>query len=99
MRSGAGGREDPAFAMDLKWWDHPAYEHCPRCRSGLLSDAEYDYAVEVYPLQLVPYWVPPPEEEKAEEVTLPVEEYQPPDLSEEEAIRRAIEESELLELG
>jgi hypothetical protein len=32
-------------------------------------------------------------------VALPVEEYQPPNLSEQEAIRRAIEESELLELG
>jgi hypothetical protein len=39
------------------------------------------------------------EEEETEEVAFPVEEYQPQDLSEEEAIRRAIEESELLELG
>jgi hypothetical protein len=30
---------------------------------------------------------------------LPVEQYQPSDMSEEEAIRRAIEESELAELG
>jgi hypothetical protein len=43
--------------------------------------------------------VPPPEEDEAEEVALPVEEYQPPDLLEEEAIRWAIEESELLGLG
>jgi hypothetical protein len=43
--------------------------------------------------------VPWPDEEEAEEVALPVEEYQPLDLSEEEAIQRAIEESELLELG
>jgi hypothetical protein len=44
--------------------------------------------------------VPPSlEEEEAEQVALPVEEYQPPDLLEEEAIRRAIEKSELLELG
>jgi hypothetical protein len=61
---------------------------------------EYDYAAEVYSLQQVPYWVPPPsKEEEAEEVALPVEEYQPQDLSEEEAIRRAIEKRELLELG
>jgi hypothetical protein len=40
-----------------------------------------------------------PEEEEAEEMALPVEENQPPDLSEEEAIRRAMEESELLELA
>jgi hypothetical protein len=42
---------------------------------------------------------PPPKEEEAEEVALPVEEYQPPDLSEQEAIRCVIEESELLELS
>jgi hypothetical protein len=34
-----------------------------------------------------PIWVPPQlEEEEAEEVALSVEEYKPPDLSEEEAI-------------
>jgi hypothetical protein len=49
--------------------------------------------------------VPPPpeaEEEKDEVVeapVLPVDEYQPPDLLGEEALRRAIEESELVELG
>jgi hypothetical protein len=41
----------------------------------------------------------PPPEEATEDVALLVEEYQPLDLSEEEAIRRAIEESKLLELG
>jgi hypothetical protein len=41
-------REDPAFTMDSKWWDRPAYEPCPRRRSGLLSDAEYDYAAVPY---------------------------------------------------
>jgi hypothetical protein len=41
----------------------------------------------------------PPPEEATDEVALLVEEYQPLDLSEEEAIRRAIEESKLLELG
>jgi hypothetical protein len=46
----------------------------------------------------------PPEEEEDEEAVevpaLPVEEYQPPDLSEEEeALRRAIEESDLIELA
>jgi hypothetical protein len=80
-----------------------AYEPYQRRRSGLLGDAEYDYAAEVYPQQLVPYLVPPPPEveeaEEAKEVPLPVEEYQPPDVSEEEALRRAIEESELVELG
>jgi hypothetical protein len=73
---------------------YPAYEHCPRRRSGLLGYAEYDYASEVYPQQQVPYWVPLSEEEEAEEVAVPVEEYQPPDLSKEEAIRWDIEENE-----
>jgi hypothetical protein len=67
---------------------------------GLLGDAEYDYVEVPYPQQWVPYWVTPPlEEEEAEEVALLVDEYQPLDLSEEEAIRWAIEESELLELS
>jgi hypothetical protein len=45
---------------------------------GLLGDEEYDYAAEVYPPQQVPYWAPlPPEEEEAEEVALPADEYQP----------------------
>jgi hypothetical protein len=92
-------REDPAFAMDSEWWDRPAYDPCPRRRSGLLGDEEYDYAADIYPPQQVPWAPPPPEEEEAEEVALPVEECQPPDLSEKEAIRWAIEESELLELG
>jgi hypothetical protein len=48
-------REDPAFAMDSEWWDRPAYEPCPRRRSGLLSNAEYDYAAKVYPQQQAPY--------------------------------------------
>jgi hypothetical protein len=50
--------------------------------------------------------LPPPEEEEAEEANevvdapvLSVEEYHPPDLLEEEALRRAIEESELVDLG
>jgi hypothetical protein len=48
--------------------------------------------------------VPPLEEDEKEEEqvmeasVLPVEQYQPPNLSEEEALRRAIEESELAEL-
>jgi hypothetical protein len=96
----------PAFSVDSEWWDRPAYESCPRRRSGQLGNAEYDYAADPYPQQQVPYWVlPPPEEEEAEEANevvdapvLPVEQYQPPDLSE-EALRRAIEESELVDLG
>jgi hypothetical protein len=58
--------------------------------------------VQVYPHQLVLYWVPPKEEEDEEAVeapALPVEEYQPPVLSEEEALRRAIEKSKLIELA
>jgi hypothetical protein len=47
-------RDDPAFDMDSEWWDHPAYEPCLRRRSGLLSHAEYDYAVVPYPQQQVP---------------------------------------------
>jgi hypothetical protein len=47
--------------------------------------------------------VPPPSEEEEDEVVdapvIPVEEYQLPDRSEEETLRRAIEESELIELG
>jgi hypothetical protein len=53
----------------------------------------------VYLPQQVPWAPPPPEEEEAEEVAIPVEEYQPSDLWEEEAIRRDIVESKLLELG
>jgi hypothetical protein len=85
--------------MDSEWWDYPAYEPCPRRRSGLLGDEEYDYSADVNASQQVPWALPPPEEEEAEEVAISVEEYQPPDLSEEEAIRRAMEESKLLELG
>jgi U3 small nucleolar ribonucleoprotein component len=47
--------------------------------------------------------VPPPPEEEEDEVVdapvIPMEEYQPPNLSGEEALRRDIEESELAELG
>jgi hypothetical protein len=100
-------RDDPAFDMDSEWWDRPAYEPCPRCRSGLLGDVEYDYDTDPYPQQQVPHWVPPPleeDEEEEEQVVeapmLPVEQYHPPDLlEEEEALRRAIEKSELAELG
>jgi hypothetical protein len=72
-------------------------------RSGLLGDAEYDYDADPYLQQQVPHWVPPPPEEDEEEQVmevpvLPVEQYQPLDQSEEEALRRAIEESELAEL-
>jgi hypothetical protein len=43
---------------------------------------------------------PPPEEDEEEEVpVLPVEQYQPPNLSEQEALRQAIEESKLTELA
>jgi hypothetical protein len=43
--------EDLAFTMDSEWWDRPANEPYPRHRFGLLSDAQYDYAAKVYPLQ------------------------------------------------
>jgi hypothetical protein len=42
-------RDDPAFDMDSEWWDCPAYEPCPRRRSGLLGDAEYYYDTDPYP--------------------------------------------------
>jgi hypothetical protein len=35
--------------MDSEWWDRLAYEPCPRRRSGLLGDAEYDYNTDLYP--------------------------------------------------
>jgi hypothetical protein len=35
-------RDDPAFDMDSEWWDHPTDEPCPRRRSGILGDVEYD---------------------------------------------------------
>jgi hypothetical protein len=41
--------DDPAFDMDSEWWGRPAYEPCPRRRSGLLGDAEYDYDTDPYP--------------------------------------------------
>jgi hypothetical protein len=71
--------DDSAFDIDLEWWDYPAYEPCPRCRSGLLDDTEYDYDTD-------PHWVPPPppeedgeeQEEVVEAPVLPVEQYQPP---------------------
>jgi hypothetical protein len=67
--------------MYSEWWDCPSYEPCPRRRSGLLGDAEYDYDADPHPQQL-PYWVPPlPEEDDEEEApVLPVEQYQQPDL-------------------
>jgi hypothetical protein len=75
--------------MDSEWWDRPAYDPCPRRRSGLLGDIEYDYDVDPYPQQQVPHWVPPsPEEDEEEEEqvveasVLPVEQCQPPNLSE-----------------
>jgi hypothetical protein len=60
-------------------------------RSGLLGDAEYNYDADPYPQQQVPHRAPPPpEEDKEEQVmeasVLPVEQYQPLDLSEEEAL-------------
>jgi hypothetical protein len=89
--------------MDSKWWDRPAYEPCPRRRSSLLGDAEYDYDTDPYPQQQVPHWLPLSEEDEEEDQVveapvLSVEQYQPPDLSEEEALRWAIEESELADL-
>jgi hypothetical protein len=74
--------------MVSEWWDRPAYEPCPRHRSRLLDDEEYDYAAEVYLPQQVPWAPPPPKEEEAEEVVISVEEYPSLDLSEEEAIDR-----------
>jgi hypothetical protein len=59
--------EDPVFTMDSEWWDHLAYEPCPRRQSGLLGDAEYDYDADPYPQQQVPHWVPPLPEEEEEE--------------------------------
>jgi hypothetical protein len=92
-------REDPAFAEVSEWSNHPSYGSCLRRQSGLLGDEEYDYgAPGNAPLQ-VPWVPPPPEEEEDEEVVILVEEYAPWDLSKEEAIRRSIEESELIELG
>jgi hypothetical protein len=84
----------------------PCLQALPEARSGLLGDAEYDYDADPHPQRQVVPWVPPPpeeEEEVAEEVVeasaLSVELYQPPDLSEEEALWWAIEESELVVLG
>jgi hypothetical protein len=65
-------REYLAFAMDSEWWYCPAYEPGPRRRSGLLGDAEYDYAAVPYPQQQV---LPPPEEDEAKEVPLLVEDW------------------------
>jgi hypothetical protein len=53
----------------------PAYEPYPRRRSGLLDDKEYYYGTRVNAPQQVPWAVPSLEEEEAEEVAIPVEEY------------------------
>jgi hypothetical protein len=57
---------------------------------SLLGDAEYDYDADPYLLQQVSYWLPPPLEEEEDEVmdalVLPVEAYQPSNLSGVEAL-------------
>jgi hypothetical protein len=80
--------------MDSERWDRPAYEPCLRRRSSLLGDEEYDYDVPADASQHVS-WPPPssPQEEAEEEIL--VEEYMPRGLSEEEAIRLTMEQSEL----
>jgi hypothetical protein len=65
-------RQDPAFAMDFEWRDRPAYEPCPRRRSGLRDEEEYDYdATADAPPQHVPW---PSSSPQPEEVEIPVEE-------------------------
>jgi hypothetical protein len=61
---------------------------------GLLKNDEYDYDALADAPQHVPC-LPPPQEEEEKEVEVPVEEYMPPSISEEEAIQMAIEDSEL----
>jgi hypothetical protein len=84
--------------MDSEWWDKPAYEACTRIRSGILDDDKYEYDVHVG-AQEPAMWAPPPQEREAKEEPIQVEEYMPPCLSEEEAIRLAMEQSEILELS
>jgi hypothetical protein len=91
-------RQDPAFSIDSEWWDRPAYESCSRRCSGLLGNNKYNYDMPVDAPQHMAWSPSPPREEEAKEA-IPMEEYMPLGLSEEEAIRLAMEQSELLELG
>jgi hypothetical protein len=91
--------EDLTFIVESEWWDRPTYKPCLRRRSSLLSDEEYDYSLLVNAPQQVSWAPPAPEEEESKEMAILIEDYQPPDLSKEEAIQRAMEESGLLELG
>jgi hypothetical protein len=81
-------REGPTFSMDLAWWYPPAYEPYPRRHSGLLGYD--DDALPDAPQQV--QWLP--QQEKEEEMEVSIEEYMPPGISEEEAIKMAIEDSE-----
>jgi hypothetical protein len=69
-----------------------------RLRSGILGDDEYEYDAPIG-AQEPEAWAPPPQEEEAKEEPIQVEEYMPPCLLEVEAIRLAMEQSEILELS
>jgi hypothetical protein len=60
-----------------------------------LRGEEYDYDVSKH----VPWPLPSLQPEDAKEVEILVEEYMPPGFSKEQAIRLAMEHSELIELG
>jgi hypothetical protein len=81
--------------MDSAWWDRLVYRPCPRHRSGLLGDEEYDYDAPAN----VPQHMSWPPSQEAEEEVISMEEYMSPGLSEEKTVRLAMVQSELIELG
>jgi hypothetical protein len=76
-------REDPTFAMDSSWWDRPDDDH---------YDAPTDTSYHIS-------WPLSPQEVEAEEEEIPMEEYMPLGLSEEEAIQLTIQDPELIKLS
>jgi hypothetical protein len=84
----AGYAGGPDLRHGFPWWARPAFD----------DDDDYDAPADasyhiLWPLS------PPHEEEAKEEEEIPVEEYMPSRLSEEEAIQLIIQDSELVELS
>jgi hypothetical protein len=76
--------------------EYPAEETDARRRSGLLGDVQYDYTPARAGRRCQHAPLPP---RPVTEEVVPVEEYQPTELTEEEAIQKTLEDSELVELA